>query len=565
MDLPGLFTEIALRHLWQGLLIIGVVSLLLAGRRFWSAEHRSWLWTAGLVLSAALPVATLIDLPKIEFGGTAEAGATMAVPAAAPVIYPAQENFFTPLAGIIEMLPLPLILAALVSIWIGVSVWKIFRIVSAARQTHDLVQRLKPCPLSTDMLPREWPEEIEVMQADGVKTPMAIGLMNYRVILPESLVASLPTHQIRHVLSHELAHIRRGDLQFALIQRLIEAVFWWSPLTSFIGSRLREEREMACDDRAVAMNGCSRQYASALLESVTLLVADKRKHGHQHGHGCSDMLALSAFDHHSRGAFRARIRRLIGQGYRARVDMGRVQIAGFSLVGAAVLGLFVFTPRGVLDSGLDIAAKRPYLTAGMDTILDEGYASRDATLQALLTELQSADPRAVRIEMVPAVSEARLPKLAIASASRHETRSVLRNASSKHAEEQCEEDQHHDHDHDTDFHMDMNADHDIDVDVDVDVNTITAMAGAAMIEIEKMELISDVVNPSPDMTTEVIIITREGNSRKVVKQVIRHRDAQSLSIASRDGRTLTMTLQEGEDGTYAYQMSGGVGEIVTVH
>jgi len=553
MDLPGLFTEIALRHLWQGLLIIGIVSLLLAGRRFWSAEHRSWLWTAGLVLSAALPVATLIDLPKIDFGGTAEAGATMAVPtAAAPVAYPAQDNFFSPLIGIIEMLPLPLILAALVSVWVGVSVWKIFRIISAARQTHDLVQRLKPCPLSTDMLPRDWPEDIEVMQADGVKTPMAVGFFRYRVILPESLVASLPIHQIRHVLSHELAHIRRGDLQFALIQRLIEAVFWWSPLTSFIGARLREEREMACDDRAVAMNGCSRQYASALLESVTLLVADKRKHAH--AHGCSDMLALSAFDHQSRGAFRARIRRLIGQGYRARVDMGRVQIAGVSFAGFAVMALFLFSPRGVFESGLNAApAERPYLTAGMAPL------AGNEKLQVLLNELRSTDAENIRIEMTPALSEATLPKLAVSSASRYETRSITRNASKQQSSAECDEKD--GHDHDTDFHMDMDADHDIDI----DVNTITAMATSALVEIEKMEFISDVVNPSHDMTTEVIVITREGNSKKVVKQVIRHRDAQSLSIASRDGRTLTMTLQEGEDGTFAYQMSGGVGDIVTVH
>ncbi|GGD08692.1 M56 family metallopeptidase [Aquisalinus flavus] len=562
MDLPGLFTEIAFRHLWQGLLIIGIVSLLLAGKRFWSAEHRSWLWTAGLVLSAILPVATLIDIPTIQVASAAAPGAGMAVPAAAaPAIHPVQVKVFAPLAGALEMLPLPLILAALVSIWIGVGVWKIFRIVSAARQTHDLVQTLKPCPLSTDMLPRDWPEEIDVMQAEGVRTPMAIGLFSYRVILPASLVASLPTHQIRHVLSHELAHIRRGDLQFALVQRLIEAVFWWSPLTAFIGARLREEREMACDDRAVAMNGCSRQYASALLESVTLLVADKRKHGygHLHGKSCSDMLALSAFDHQSRGAFRARIRRLIGQGYRARVDIGRIQIAGVSMAGVAVLGLFLLSPRGVLSSGLDTAVERPYLTAGMESSMpDKGFAMSDASLQALLNDLRAASPEAIRIEMIPAFAEIPLPRLAIAAAPGPESLPAVGKSGLRHPEEQCQ-DPHH-HDHDADFHMDMDSHHDIDI----DVNTITAMATSARIEIEKLEMTSEVVNPSPERTTEVIVITREGNSNRVVKQVIRHRDAQSLSIASRDGRTLTMTLQEGMDGTFAYQMSGGVGEIVTV-
>ena len=84
MDLPGLLTEIAFRHLWQGAIIIGIVSLLLSARQVWSAEHRSWMWLSALVLTAALPFITLIDLPAFEFGPPAESARVEAAPISAP-------------------------------------------------------------------------------------------------------------------------------------------------------------------------------------------------------------------------------------------------------------------------------------------------------------------------------------------------------------------------------------------------------------------------------------------------------------------------------------------------
>jgi hypothetical protein len=68
------------------------------------------------------------------------------------------------------------------------------------------------------------------------------------------------------VLAHERAHIARRDNLTAHLQRLVEALFWFHPLVWFIGVRLREERERACDEAVLERGHDAADYASGILE-----------------------------------------------------------------------------------------------------------------------------------------------------------------------------------------------------------------------------------------------------------------------------------------------------------
>jgi hypothetical protein len=50
------------------------------------------------------------------------------------------------------------------------------------------------------------------------------------------------------MLAHELCHVRRRDNLVAAMHMMVEAVFWFHPLVWWIGVRLMEERERACDE-----------------------------------------------------------------------------------------------------------------------------------------------------------------------------------------------------------------------------------------------------------------------------------------------------------------------------
>ena len=55
------------------------------------------------------------------------------------------------------------------------------------------------------------------------------GLIRPHVLLPVGLAEELSPPQLRWVLLHELAHVRRGDLWVLLLQRVVQAVYFFNP------------------------------------------------------------------------------------------------------------------------------------------------------------------------------------------------------------------------------------------------------------------------------------------------------------------------------------------------
>jgi uncharacterized protein (TIGR03435 family) len=85
------------------------------------------------------------------------------------------------------------------------------------------------------------------------------------ILLPSGIEDSLPENQLRAILMHEVAHIRRRDNLSALLHMLVETVFWFHPLVWWISARLVEERERACDEEVVRQGSEPGVYAESIL------------------------------------------------------------------------------------------------------------------------------------------------------------------------------------------------------------------------------------------------------------------------------------------------------------
>ena len=92
-----------------------------------------------------------------------------------------------------------------------------------------------------------------------LNSPAVGGLLRPAVILPPDLGESLSPKQLTWVLLHELAHIRRGDLWVVVVQRVVQAVFFFHPAVHLANWIIDELREYACDDAALAACKTSRR------------------------------------------------------------------------------------------------------------------------------------------------------------------------------------------------------------------------------------------------------------------------------------------------------------------
>ena len=95
--------------------------------------------------------------------------------------------------------------------------------------------------------------------------PGQVGLFRPSIVLPKRLAAELSPRQIHAICVHEWSHARRRDNLTAAIQTLIQAIFWFHPLVWWLGSRLLETREQACDEAVIADGNDPETYAHAML------------------------------------------------------------------------------------------------------------------------------------------------------------------------------------------------------------------------------------------------------------------------------------------------------------
>lgn len=106
---------------------------------------------------------------------------------------------------------------------------------------------------------------VPVMISPARLEPGVFGIARPILLLPEGILNRLTPEQLRAILAHELCHVRRRDNLTAAMHMLVESIFWFHPLVWWIGRKLVDEREQACDEEVVQMGNEPHAYAEGIL------------------------------------------------------------------------------------------------------------------------------------------------------------------------------------------------------------------------------------------------------------------------------------------------------------
>ena len=155
--------------------------------------------------------------------------------------------------------------------WAVIAFTGLARVVLATFQLRRL--RADAMPIEMESLPAEMRGLIEeaqksrpvsVLVSDRLEVPTAIGFSRPAVILPAWMVESTPAEELKYILLHELAHLRRRDDWTNLAQKILKALLFFLPSVWWIERRLSLDREMACDDAVLVQSGTPVGYAECL-------------------------------------------------------------------------------------------------------------------------------------------------------------------------------------------------------------------------------------------------------------------------------------------------------------
>jgi bla regulator protein BlaR1 len=257
-------------HLWQSTIFALVAGLLTAAFRHNRAHIRYSLWFAAS-LKFLVPFSALVSLGSLVAWAPT---ATRLTPTMAPAVSIIAEQVAQPFSAVSfaattsPRTPVNWVAPTAMVAWAcGLMVVVVFRL-RAWRRIRRAMRASTPLDLPN---PKMTPA-VPVRSAAHLLEPGVVGVWRPVLLLPAGIVSHLTADQLDAVLTHELCHVRRRDNLTAATHMLVEAAAWFHPLVWWIGARLVDERERACDEDVLRSGGEPRVYAEAILNVCRLYV-----------------------------------------------------------------------------------------------------------------------------------------------------------------------------------------------------------------------------------------------------------------------------------------------------
>ncbi|MCJ7693382.1 MAG: M56 family metallopeptidase, partial [Sedimentisphaerales bacterium] len=162
-------------------------------------------------------------------------------------------------------------------VWAAIVVAMMLMLLQRAFFVFGLVAQAKKAGGTMEDILERCKEKMGMRGKVGLKlsanatSPAVCGLFRPVILVPQDLEARLDGSEMRAVLMHELAHIRRGDLWVSLAQTVLQIVYFYNPLLWAANAVIRRVREQAVDEAVlVAMGEAARQYPQTLVNVAKL-------------------------------------------------------------------------------------------------------------------------------------------------------------------------------------------------------------------------------------------------------------------------------------------------------
>jgi len=238
-----------MNHLLQSTAFAAGIAVLCWLLRRGSARVRFRLWLAASV-KFLIPVSALVSIgQQVEIPSPAVMQRVAVVERIEGTVFPAEAPAAPPARRMAWGWGLGLIWAA------GAAGFALRRM--------GQVRELERARMAGACVPMAMP--VPVYEVDERIEPGIAGIWRPVLLLPRGLMEGLSEDQFAAIVAHEMCHVRERDNLTAAIHMGVETVFWFHPLVWWIGSRMIDERERACDEAVIQAGNGREEYARGVL------------------------------------------------------------------------------------------------------------------------------------------------------------------------------------------------------------------------------------------------------------------------------------------------------------
>ena len=268
------WTAALLNHLWQSTAVALLAWLLTIALRKNSARVRYAIWFSASI-KFLLPFQLLASIGARWSRPVANNGAQ---------IYSVIEEFsrpirqapFAPSQGATPSLPIhsvPLLWGLLSTVWLCGFVVLLTRWITGWKRASRMGAAAEPITQGREFEALQRAQDsdrtqrnIRLFLSSSGMEPGIFGFIRPILLWPAGLSDRLDDPQIEAIMAHEIEHVRRNDNLTSAIHAFVEAIFWFHPLVWWMGTKLNEERERACDEKVIEQQARPDAYAESILK-----------------------------------------------------------------------------------------------------------------------------------------------------------------------------------------------------------------------------------------------------------------------------------------------------------
>lgn len=276
---------------WQIALVVAFAAVCDWLLRGTAARYRHGLWIAALALAFVLPllgparlIKTLLSSKPLPVEAAAapvfvtwtsspdldsvEPPATQK-PSAPPAVE-ASRNFLA--SGIHLNARIATLLVALYGLFL---LYRAGQLVRAWRRTKAIVQSAYECkfPAQVKTIVEKCQtaigvRRVRILCSTSVPVPITVGILNPLIILPEGLLHDVDEEMLTSAIGHELVHVARRDYLTNLIYEIIYLPLSFHPAAALLRQRIKQTRELCCDEAVAAKLLRAETYARSLVRLI---------------------------------------------------------------------------------------------------------------------------------------------------------------------------------------------------------------------------------------------------------------------------------------------------------
>ena len=114
--------------------------------------------------------------------------------------------------------------------------------------------------------------EVELKYSDKLSSPSLCGPFKPKILIPVSVAANICDEDFKHIIMHELCHLKSNDLIINFTTTLLSTIYWFNPILLYGFYKMRQDCEISCDGQVISYLGEGKNilYGNTIIKVLAL-------------------------------------------------------------------------------------------------------------------------------------------------------------------------------------------------------------------------------------------------------------------------------------------------------